>query len=96
MDIRTPSEIRALSEEGTARLRDGQAGGCPVEFVQKLRAQLQRNVPHDMALSIFARLAALEAFEERRAVTGVAMQAENTTLSLAISSECPSVPGCIL
>jgi len=66
--MRTPSEIRTLLREGAARLRDRQAGGRPREFIQKLRVQLQIDVPEHMERSIIEGLAALEAFEESRAI----------------------------
>ena len=58
--MRTPSELRALLQEGTARLRDGQVGGNPREFLQKLRMQLQCDVPADTELSIVGLAAALD------------------------------------
>jgi hypothetical protein len=58
--MRTPSEIRSLLQESSARLRDGQVGN-PREFLRKLRSQLLCDVPADMELSIIEGLAVLDA-----------------------------------
>lgn len=58
--MRTPSEIRSLLQESSARLRDGQVGN-PREFLQKLRIQLLCGAPGEMDLSVFKGLAMLNA-----------------------------------
>jgi len=58
--MRTPSEIRSLLQESSARLRDGQVGN-PGEFLQKLRIQLLSDVPGEMELIVHEGLAVLDA-----------------------------------
>lgn len=50
------AEVTARLDEAEAKIRDGQVGSKPEEFVETLWAQVHQEAPEDMQDEVYARL----------------------------------------